>query len=207
MNVQKLDKEECLSILRDPEQHEADIENQNKPDQQPTIRWHKRMDELKGAKETLEEMASNFTCAVFETPQVMLKGQINACHSSDLFHAAVEISCEPCVWKHVRSIFTDNAVVSTSPTPNGNTVIDTFHQFAGDAFHGFLLSSLEKEARSLLTSRAKNWLLMEYGNLLWDKVSLVPYQQKENDVSSGEEAELRIIACCWVPGKSTTNFV
>ena len=43
----------------------------------------------------------------------------------------MEISCEPCVRKHVRSIFMDNAVVSTNLTPDGNTVIDTFHQFAG----------------------------------------------------------------------------
>ncbi|GFY88174.1 global transcription factor group B1 [Actinidia rufa] len=88
MHVQKLDlpfvtmyrKEECLSLLRDPEQHETDFENQNKPDQQPTIRWHKRTDVLKGAKETAEERATNFTCAIFETPQAVLK--------------AVEICCD-----------------------------------------------------------------------------------------------------------------
>ncbi|GFY84642.1 global transcription factor group B1 [Actinidia rufa] len=408
MHVQKLDvpfvamyrKEECLSLLRDPEQHEADIENQNKPDPKPTIRWHKvlwaiqdldrkwlllqkrksalqsyynkrfdeescriyddtrltlnqqlfesigkslkaaeserevddvdskfnlhfpsgevgvdegrykrpkrksqyticckaglwevvskfgysseqfglqislekmRMDELEDAKETPEEMASNFTCAMFETPQDVLKG---ARHM-----AAVEISCEPCVRKHVRSIFMDNAVVSTSPTPDGKTAIDSFHQFAGvkwlrdkpltrfedaqwllihkaeeekllqvtirlpesildkliadsndyylsdgvsksaqlwneqrkmilqDAFYGFLLPSMEKEARSLLTSRAKNWLLMEYGKLLWDKVSVAPFQRKGNDVSSDEEAAPRVMACCWGPGKPATTFV
>lgn len=33
-----------------------------------------RMDELEDAKETPEEMASNFTCAMFETPQDVLKG-------------------------------------------------------------------------------------------------------------------------------------
>lgn len=33
-----------------------------------------RMDELEDAKETPEEMASNFTCAMFETPQTVLKG-------------------------------------------------------------------------------------------------------------------------------------
>lgn len=32
------------------------------------------MDELEDAKETPEEMASNFTCAMFETPQAVLKG-------------------------------------------------------------------------------------------------------------------------------------
>ncbi|KAL0453260.1 UNVERIFIED_CONTAM: Transcription elongation factor SPT6 [Sesamum latifolium] len=229
-----------------------------------------RMDELEDAKETPEEMASNFTCAMFETPQAVLKG---ARHM-----AAVEISCEPCVRKHVRSIFMDNAVVSTSPTPEGKTAIDSFHQFAGvkwlrdkpltrfedaqwlliqkaeeekllqvtiklpevvldklisdsndyylsdgvsksaqlwneqrklilhDAFYNFLLPSMEKEARSLLTSRAKTWLLWEYGKLFWDKVSVSPYQ-KENDIGSDEDTAPRVMACCWGPGKPATTFV
>ncbi|XP_059668271.1 transcription elongation factor SPT6 homolog [Cornus florida] len=408
MHVQKLDvpfiamyrKEECLSLFKDPEELEPDVESQNKSDQKPTIRWHKvlwaiqdldrkwlllqkrksalqsyynkrfeeesrrvydetrlslnqqlfesitkslkaaeserevddvdskfnlhfppgevgadegqykrpkrksqysicskaglwevaskfgysseqfgllislekmRMDELEDAKETPEEMASNFTCAMFETPQAVLKG---ARHM-----AAVEISCEPCVRKHVRSIFMDNAVVSTSPTSDGNVAIDSFHQFAAvkwlkdkpltrfedaqwlliqkaeeekllqvtiklpesvldklitdsndyylsdgvsksaqlwneqrklilqDAFFGFLLPSMEKEARSLLTSRAKNWLLLEYGKLLYDKVSAAPYQRKETDISSDDEAAPRVMACCWGPGKPATTFV
>lgn len=32
------------------------------------------MDELEDAKETPEELASNFTCAMFVTPQEVLKG-------------------------------------------------------------------------------------------------------------------------------------
>ncbi|XP_047942962.1 transcription elongation factor SPT6 homolog [Salvia hispanica] len=229
-----------------------------------------RMDELEDAKETPEEMASNFTCAMFEIPQAVLKG---ARHM-----AAVEISCEPCVRRHVRSIFMDNAVVSTSPIPEGNTAIDSFHQFYGvkwlkdkplnrfedaqwlliqkaeeellqvtiklpevvldklisvsydyylsdgvsksaqlwneqrklilnDAFSNFLLPLMEKEARSLLTSRAKSWLLLDYGRLLWEKVSVAPYQRKENDVSSDEETAPRVMACCWGPGKPATTFV
>ncbi|KAL0383395.1 UNVERIFIED_CONTAM: Transcription elongation factor SPT6 [Sesamum calycinum] len=229
-----------------------------------------RMDELEDAKETPEEMASNFTCAMFETPQAVLKG---ARHM-----AAVEISCEPCVRKHVRSIFMDNAVVSTNPTPEGKTAIDSFHQFGvkwlrdkpltrfddaqwlliqkaeeekllqvtiklpevvldklisdsndyylsdgvsksaqlwneqrklilHDAFYNFLLPSMEKEARSLLTSRAKTWLIWEYGKLFWDKVSVSPYQRKENDIGSDEDSAPRVMACCWGPGKPATTFV
>ncbi|KAM7529941.1 hypothetical protein LguiB_033351 [Lonicera macranthoides] len=229
-----------------------------------------RMDELEDAKETPEEMASNFTCAMFETPQAVLRG---ARHM-----AAVEISCEPCVRKHVRSIFMDNAVVSTTPTPDGNVAIDSFHQYAAfkwlrdkpltrfedaqwlliqkaeeekllnvsiklpepvlhkltsdsddyylsdgvsksaqlwneqrklilqDAFFGFLLPSMEKEARALLTSRAKSWLLMEYGKLLWDKVSVAPYQRKESE-GPDDEAAPRVMACCWGPGKPAITFV
>ncbi|KAL3533413.1 hypothetical protein ACH5RR_006934 [Cinchona calisaya] len=229
-----------------------------------------RMEELEDAKETPEEMASNFTCAMFETPQAVLKG---ARHM-----AAVEISCEPCVRKHVRSIFMDNATVSTTPTTDGNAAIDSFHQFAGvkwlkckpltrfedaqwlliqkaeeekllqvtiklpesvldklisdsndyylsdsvsksaqlwneqrkliiqDAFFNYLLPSMEKEARSLLTSKAKSWLHLEYGRFLWERVSVAPYQRKEND-NSDEETAPRVMACCWGPGKPATTFV
>ncbi|WZZ08989.1 hypothetical protein YC2023_094910 [Brassica napus] len=37
---------------------------------------------------------------------------------------------------------------------------------ADDALHNFFLPSMEKEARSLLTSRAKSRLLSEYGQVL-----------------------------------------
>ncbi|XP_058105794.1 transcription elongation factor SPT6 homolog [Magnolia sinica] len=230
-----------------------------------------RVDELEDAKETPDEIAANFTCAMFETPQDVLKG---ARHM-----AAVEISCEPSVRKHVRSIFMEKAVVSTSPTPDGKTAIDYFHQFATvkwldekpfyrfkdaqwlliqkaeeekllqvtiklpenvqtklisdsndyyisdgvsksaqlwneqrklilkDAFFSFLLPSMEKEARSLLTARAKNWLLMEYGKQLWNRVSVAPYQRKDTDAGSEDDAAPRVMACCWGPGKPATTFV
>ncbi|KAL9361261.1 hypothetical protein Peur_044046 [Populus x canadensis] len=231
----------------------------------------KMEDELQDAKETPEEMASNFTCAMFESPQTVLKG---ARHM-----AAVEISCEPCVRRYVRLIFMDKAVVSTSPTSDGKAAIDSFHQFAGikwlrekpvkkfddaqwlliqkaeeekllqvtiklpqkvmdqliddcngrylsigvskyaqlwneqrslilkDALFAFLLPSMEKEARSLLTSRAKNRLLWEYGKVFWNKVSVGPYQRKESDISMDDEAAPRVMACCWGPGKPATTFV
>ncbi|KAK8629741.1 hypothetical protein V6N13_078570 [Hibiscus sabdariffa] len=228
-------------------------------------------DELEDPKETPEEMASNFTCKIFDTPQSVLKG---ARHM-----AALEISCEPSVKKYVRNIYMVNAVVSTSPTPDGKIAIDSFHQFSGvkwlrekplskfddaqwlliqkaeeekllqvtfkllenflddlikefndgylsngvsksaqqwneqrkqilsDALFGFLLPSMEKEARSLLSSRAKSRLLLEYGKDLWNKVSMGPYQRKENDNNSDEEAAPRVMACCWGPGKPATTFV
>ncbi|OMO86529.1 hypothetical protein CCACVL1_09571 [Corchorus capsularis] len=218
--------------------------------------------------ETPEEMASNFTCAMFETPQAVLKG---ARHM-----AAVLISCEPSIKKFVRSFYMEYAVVTTSPPPDGKIAIDSFHQFAGvkwlcekplskfedaqwllvqkaeeqkllqvtiklpekslntflhkyfydayfgknvnrwaqqwndqrklimnDAFNGFLLPSMEREARLLLTSRAKNWLLTEYGKVLWNKVSVGPYPKKENDMDS----EPRVMACCWGPSSPATTFV
>ncbi|KFK40992.1 hypothetical protein AALP_AA2G071400 [Arabis alpina] len=231
----------------------------------------KLVDELEDAKETPEEMALNFVCAMFENPQTVLKG---ARHM-----AAVEISCEPSVKKYVRGIYMENAVVSTNPTADGNAVIDSFHQFSGvkwlrekplskfegaqwlliqkaeeekllqvtfklpenhlnrligdcnehyvsagvskyaqlwneqrklileDALHTFLLPSMEKEARSLLTSRAKSRLLSEYGQALWNKVSAGPYQKKEMDISSDEESAPRVMACCWGPGKPPNTFV
>ncbi|KAE8714781.1 4-alpha-glucanotransferase DPE2-like isoform X1 [Hibiscus syriacus] len=228
-------------------------------------------DELEDPKETPEEMASNFTCAMFETAQSVLKGSRHM--------AALEINCEPSVKKYVRKIYMKNAVVSTCPTSDGKIAIDPFHQFAGvkwlrekpvskfedaqwlliqkaeeekllqvtfklleiflddlikecnerylsngvsksaqqwneqrkqilnDALFGFLLPSMEKEARSLLASRAKTWLLLEYGKCLWNKVSVGPYQRKENDSNSDEEAAPRVMACCWGPGKPATTFV
>lgn len=190
----------------------------------------------------------------------------------------MEISCEPCVKKYVRSYYLDNAVVSTCPTLQGKR-IDSFHQFAGvmwlrekplsrfedaqwllvqkaeedtllqvtiklpeeklnkltsdfneyylsdgvskyaqlwneqrklilkDALFKFLLPSMEKEAKSSLTSRAKQWLVMEYGKGLWSKVSVGPYQKKDNDINSDDEAAPRVMACCWGPGKPATTFV
>ncbi|KAI3888192.1 hypothetical protein MKW92_031893, partial [Papaver armeniacum] len=70
--------------------------------------------ELFGLHLTLEKMVRNslnFTCAMFENPQAVLRG---ARHM-----AAVELSCEPRVRKHVRNIFMEKAVVSTSPTLMG----------------------------------------------------------------------------------------
>ncbi|CAN8238192.1 unnamed protein product [Cochlearia groenlandica] len=231
----------------------------------------KLVDELEDAKETPEEMALNFVCAMFENPQAVLKG---ARHM-----AAVEISCEPSVKKYVRGIYMENAVVSTCPTADGNGVIDAFHQFSGvkwlrekplsmfdgaqwfliqkaeeekllqvtlklpethmnklindcnehylsvgvskyaqlwneqrkmileDALHAFILPSMEKEARFLLTSRAKSRLLSEYGQALWNKVSAGPYQKKEVDINADEEAAPRVMACCWGPGKPPNTFV
>ncbi|CAO2831543.1 unnamed protein product [Amaranthus hypochondriacus] len=230
-----------------------------------------KLDEPEDPKETPEDVASNFTCAMFDSPQAVLKG---ARHM-----ASVEISCEPRVKKHFRSIYFDNAVVSTCPTSDGNVVIDAFHQFSGvkwlrnkplnkfedaqwlliqkaeeekllqvtikmpeenlkklltesedqylncgvsklaqlwneqrklilqDAIFNFILPTLEKEARMWLTSRAKTWLLMDYGEHLWNKVSVAPYQRKESDMNSEDEAAPRVMACCWGPGKPPTTFV
>lgn len=36
-------KEECLSLLKDPEEHEVDDENQDTSDGPPTLKWHKVM--------------------------------------------------------------------------------------------------------------------------------------------------------------------
>ena len=266
-----------------------------------------QVDELEDAKETPEEKALNFVCAMFENPQAVLRGARHMVRSANkpilrtlkldlllqkispsinadillifLSQAAVEISCEPSVKKYVRGIYMENAVVSTSPTADGNGVIDSFHQFSGvkwlrekplskfegsqwlliqkaeeekllqvtfklpenfmnrlisdcnehylsvgvskyaqlwneqrklileDALHTFILPSMEKEARSLLTIRAKSRLLSEYGQALWNKVSAGPYQKKEMDISSDEESALRVMACCWGPGKPPNTFV
>ncbi|RVW76552.1 Transcription elongation factor SPT6-like [Vitis vinifera] len=188
-----------------------------------------RREDLEDLKESPEEIASTFTGPVFETPQAVLKG---ARHM-----AAVEISSEPCFRKHVRSIFMEEAVVSTRPTPKGNMVIDPSHEFSGfkwlhgkplsqfkdaqwlliqraeeeklleDAFSNFLLPYMEKQARVFLTAKAKAWLLEEYGKQLWNRASVAPYQHKENDDELDEETAPRVMACCWDPGNPATTFV
>ncbi|KAG0518636.1 hypothetical protein BDA96_09G193000 [Sorghum bicolor] len=81
-----------------------------------------------------------------------------------------------------------------------------------DAFFNFLLPSMEKEARSLLTAKAKHWLHMEYGKQLWKNVTVAPWKKKDADkkdadIDLDDESELRVMACCWGPGKPATTFV
>jgi transcription elongation factor SPT6 len=265
--------------------------------------------ELDSGKDSPEVIAANFTCAMFETPQDVLKGARhmvlntlahNSEYSETLFElwfnpfdffcifssyqAAVEIGCEPIVKKHIRSIFMNKAVVSTRPTPEGNTVIDPYHPLSGvkwlrdkplnkfvdaqwlliqkgeedkllkvtiklpedakkelmsearenylsdcvsksaqlwdeqrkmildDAFLNFLLPSMEKEVRSLLTVKAKNWIHVEYGQQLFNKITAAPWKKKDadnkdEDIDLDDESELRVMACCWGPGKPATTFV
>ncbi|KAL2925282.1 Transcription elongation factor SPT6-like protein [Bienertia sinuspersici] len=77
----------------------------------------------------------------------------------------------------------------------------------GDAIIDYILPALEKEARSLLTNRAKNWLLLDYGERLWDKASVAPYQTKKRESSSDDEVAPRVMACCWGSGDPPTTFV
>ncbi|PRQ46330.1 putative ribonuclease H-like domain, transcription elongation factor Spt6, Tex-like protein [Rosa chinensis] len=70
-----------------------------------------------------------------------------------------------------------------------------------DALSNFLLPSMEKEARSLLVSRAKNWLLMQCGKALWNRVSMAPPYKRN------QTAPPRVMACCWGPGDPATTLV
>lgn len=171
----------------------------------------------------------------------------------------------------------ENAVVSTSPTPESNSVIDPYHQFSGvkwlrekplskfedeqwlliqkaekekllqvtinlpeeaqkkllrnasdfylsecvgkcaqlwneqrklileEAFSTAILPLMEKEARSLLTAKAKKWLLSAYGKQLWNKVSVAPLKNK--DAENENESGIRVMVCCWGLGKPPTTFV
>ncbi|KAL9437536.1 hypothetical protein AB3S75_023409 [Citrus x aurantiifolia] len=58
-----------------------------------------------------------------------------------------------------------------------------------------------------MNSRAKNWLLMEYGKALWNKISVPPYQRKDSDVTQDDEATLIVLSCCWGPGNLETTLV
>lgn len=76
-----------------------------------------------------------------------------------------------------------------------------------EAFLNFLLPSMEKEICALLTTRAKYWLLMEYQNWLWNKVSVALYELWENNVGVGYESGLKVMARCWDSGNPATTFV
>ncbi|CAA7401540.1 unnamed protein product [Spirodela intermedia] len=112
-----------------------------------------RLDELEDAKETPDEVAANFTCAMFETPQDVLKG---ARHM-----AAVEISCEPIVRKYVRGVYMDEAVVSTNPTQEGNSAIDPFHPVAGAKWLRDKPLSKFGDAQWLLIQKAEEEKLLQ----------------------------------------------
>jgi transcription elongation factor SPT6 len=55
-------------------------------------------------------------------------------------------------------------------------------QILRDAIVALLLPAMEKEARMLLTTRAKQWLSSQCGLQLWNKVSVAPFvPEKGND--------------------------
>eukprot|EP00250_Pteridium_aquilinum_P021264 c25074_g1_i1 orf=411-5594(-) len=79
-------------------------------------------------------------------------------------------------------------------------------QIIKDAVSGMLLPLLEKEARMLLTTRAKQWVGQECGAALWTKVATAPWKDVIEDV---EDDELpRVLACCYGDTMMTsTTFV
>ncbi|KAL0359667.1 UNVERIFIED_CONTAM: Transcription elongation factor SPT6 [Sesamum angustifolium] len=203
-----------------------------------------RMDELEDAKETPEEMASNFTCAMFETPQAVLKGARHMLLRLAVNHVSGNMSAfagvkwlrdkpltrfDDAQWLLIQKAEEEKLLQVTIKLPEvvlDKLISDSNDYYLSDgvsksaqlwneqrklilhdAFYNFLLPSMEKEARSLLTSRAKTWLIWEYGKLFWDKVSVSPYQRKENDIGSDEDTAPRVMACCWGPGKPATTFV
>lgn len=194
--------------------------------------------------------------------------------------AAVEISTEPVVRDYYRNMFSEKAVVSTKPTKDGNTVIDSYHDYAcvkwisskplsafkdgqwliiqkaeeeklievtvglpkevvnnalmqefetmylsdgvsrtaqlwneqrrqiiKDAVTSMLLPLLEKEARMLLTMRAKQWVGQESGAALWTKVSTAPWKEVTEEGIEDDELP-RVLACCYGDTMTTsTTFV
>lgn len=82
-----------------------------------------RMEVLEDPQESPEEIASRFTSVTFKTPEVVLEGA--------RYMAARHISCEPSFRRQVRSIFMNKALVSTSPTNEGDQAIGSSHRFAG----------------------------------------------------------------------------
>ncbi|RZC74558.1 hypothetical protein C5167_050041 [Papaver somniferum] len=134
-----------------------------------------RQDELDDAKETPEEVALNFTCAMFEDPQAVLKGVRHM--------AAVELSCEPRVRKHVRNIFMEKAIISTCPSADGNVAIDSFRQF----------SDIKWLSQKPLTKfQDAQWLLIQEAEE--KKLIQVTLKLPEVDLKSYKSNAVRIIS-------------
>lgn len=228
--------------------------------------------EVDDASVTPEDVAAEFSVREFSDSQSVLKG---ARHM-----AAVEISCEPTVKEYARSVYMEKALVTTRPTTDGDSAIDSFHQYAGvkwlvnkpismfddaqwlliqkaeeekllqvtiglpkeviddlmgeleshylsdgvsraaqlwneqrklivkEALSQYILPNMEKEARMVLTTRAKSWLVQDYGMKLWTKASVAPYKrQKRDEEHPDEDSETRVMACCQGSIKDPTTFV
>ncbi|KAH7314514.1 hypothetical protein KP509_21G005900 [Ceratopteris richardii] len=78
-------------------------------------------------------------------------------------------------------------------------------QIIKDALNSILLPLLEKEARMLLTTRAKQWVGQECGLALWKKAAMAPCRV-ETEEEFDEDDLPRILACCYgdSPQVSTT---
>lgn len=228
--------------------------------------------EVDDASVTPEDVAAEFSVREFGDSQSVLKG---ARHM-----AAVEISCEPTVKEYARSVYMEKALVTTRPTTDGDSAIDSFHQYAGvkwlvnkpismfddaqwlliqkaeeekllqvtiglpkeviddlmgeleshylsdgvsraaqlwneqrklivkEALSQYILPNMEKEARMVLTTRAKSWLVQDYGMKLWTKASVAPYKrQKRDEEHPDEDSETRVMACCQGSLQDPTTFV
>ncbi|CAI5486870.1 unnamed protein product [Closterium sp. Naga37s-1] len=123
-----------------------------------------------------EEVATEYICAEFPSPALVLRG---ARHMAE-----VEISIEPKVREHVREIFNKRAIVSTNPTPRGRQVIDTFHRFAG----------IERlKDKPVGEFRDDQWLLIakaESQGLVKVELGLPPAVVQENVIQEFEAAYL-----------------
>ncbi|MCO5570094.1 hypothetical protein L7F22_023810 [Adiantum nelumboides] len=80
-------------------------------------------------------------------------------------------------------------------------------QIVKDALDSMLLPFLEKEARMILTTRAKQWVGQECGAVLWKKAAMAPWKDVSEDGFEDEELP-RVLACCYGDTvNATTTFV
>ncbi|EFJ08665.1 hypothetical protein SELMODRAFT_447972 [Selaginella moellendorffii] len=79
-------------------------------------------------------------------------------------------------------------------------------QILRDAVSTFLLPSMERETRVVLTGRAKQWVATNCADQLWKWISVAPYPRPGEQDDRDEEGA-RVLACCWGPGKPATAFV
>lgn len=118
----------------------------------------------------------------------------------------VKIRLPDCVLNELTMSCND-AYLNDSEGPSSKLWNEQRTSILKDAISNFLLPSMEKEARALLTVKAKNWLTMEYGKELWNRVSVAPCLNNDNAAALEKGVASKVMACCLGTGKPGTTFV
>ena len=74
---------------------------------------------------------------------------------------AVEISCDPVVKEHAWSVYMDKALVTTRPKTDGDSAIDSFHEYAEVKWLVNKPISMVDDAQWLLIQKAEEEKLLQ----------------------------------------------
>ncbi|KAK2987755.1 hypothetical protein RJ640_016350 [Escallonia rubra] len=176
----------------------------------------------KDPEESPDEMALNFTCAQFGTPEAAFRGVkwlrdkplskfkdaqwllIQKAEEEKLLQVTIKLQ-DGILSKLIEEAnfcYLSDRPVKSAPLWNEQRKL-----ILPDSSSKFLFPSMEKEVRNFFTARAKNWVAMEYGKKLWSRVSAAPYRCKGGHGGSDDGTAAKVMACCWGPENHATTFV